>query len=566
MHLSATNVSSGGLFVRSEQPLALGTRLSITLHLPEDGQLDVEGEVVHVIDLSRANANGLAPGFGVRFDPKYATDLGLLAAMAASQEKGRHAYRFDESYIAVSAKVRQDGATQLQTAAFKLKNPEAAGAALRGPATDQVRQPTDDFVAIDVEVDEFRDGDPAAAVQENAPSSPVSDGTPARMRPEDAIFGIDFGTSYTSIALVDGDQMRVLEDEERQTLLPSIVCYMGSGPPLVGWPAREKMLSHPSTTFRSPKRLLGKRFDDRRLESFMVASPVRMGAGPGGQILADVYGSTIAIPQVCSEIFKRVAQIGEKATGIPVRRVVLTAPVGYHDERRAIARAAQLAGLEVIGMVDEPVAAAVAQGMEARETGLIAVYDFGGGTFDFTLLDQRDGRFEIVGVAGDEWLGGDDFDTALAEHGANVFWRQYDVDLRKRAVEWQKLLFCIEAAKRRLSTRHEIEVVAPALLLSLKGPIDLRMRLDRDLFAERCGPLVDRSIDVVDSCLQLLGVRPEQVSSVVLTGGVSRTPLVRERVRDYFRREARLGVDPEHAVVLGAAIYGRIAASANPLI
>jgi molecular chaperone DnaK len=377
-----------------------------------------------------------------------------------------------------------------------------------------------------------------------------------------AVFGIDFGTTFTSVAFVNGERLTLLRDDRDNTMFPSIVCYPLRGEVAVGWSARERSVMHPATTFSSPKRLIGRRYDDRHLEPVLAASAVPTRAGPNGMVVADVHGDTLAMPQVCAEVFKHAAELGVGETGQPIRRVVLSVPVEYQQERAAIRRAAEMGGLQVAGMIEEPIAAAIGYGFN-QQAGLVAVYDFGGGTFDCTLLEVRDGRFRVLAKAGDAWLGGDDFDLALAEHASRAFWRQAKVELKQRRVEWNRVIVACETAKRQLSEQSEAELFLKDLVLTSGGPIDLRMKLDGQLLAQLCGPLVDRSIEKMSGCLERAGVAPRDISHIAMTGGVCRMPLVRQRVEQYFGRQVPSAIDPEHAVVMGNAIYAHFLASAG---
>jgi molecular chaperone DnaK len=370
----------------------------------------------------------------------------------------------------------------------------------------------------------------------------------------ESIFGIDFGTTYTSIGVITGGHLKVLKDETGATMFPSVVCIPSPGQFLVGWEARKQSPMHPTTTFHSPKRLIGRRFDDRKIEPVIASMAVPLRAGPNGQVIADIHGSPLAMPQVCAELFRHAARVGEQETGEKVRRVVISAPVEYRTERKAIQRAAELAQLEIVSIVDEPIAAAIGYGLN-RHAGLVAVYDFGGGTFDCTLLEVEGGRFRILAKTGDAWLGGDDFDLALAEHAARGFWRQFKIDLHNRRVEWQRLQDACEGAKRALSDKEAVELRVPELARLQSGPADLRVRLDHKLLDQLCMPLVDRSIESLAACLQKAGAQAADVGHIAMTGGVSRMPLVRRRVEQYFGREVSLAVDPQHAVVVGDAIY-----------
>lgn len=371
-------------------------------------------------------------------------------------------------------------------------------------------------------------------------------------------FGVDFGTSYTSIGLFFDGAVAVLEDDEGHPLTPTTVSYPEQGLPLVGWAAREQLLTQPSTTFSAPKRMVGRDHDDPNLQSTLSSSPVHYERGPGGQVVADVYGQPVTIIQVVAEVFRRMAAIGEARSGRPVRKVTLAAPVAFEEKQRnAIIRAARMGGIEVVAVIDEPVAAAIAFGASGDEDQLVAVYDFGGGTFDFTLLKAGGGNFDILGEAGDAWLGGDDFDLALANHVAEHFWNQRKIDLRKRQVEWQRLVFLCERAKRQLSQHEETLVEARGMALSLAGSVDLKVGLNRSLFADLCRDLVERSIETVETCFMLTGHEPRDVTHVVMTGGVSRIPMVHDRVQAFFDRDIPLLVNPEEAIVIGASRFAR---------
>jgi actin-like ATPase involved in cell morphogenesis len=401
-----------------------------------------------------------------------------------------------------------------------------------------------DDISIDVDLDERADSEAL------------------KIDPGQAIFGIDFGTSYSSIALVVDDQLLVLHDAEGQTLVPSAVCYPEQGAPLVGWKAREKQLTHPTTTFLSPKRLIGRDYDDPAVAALVGQSPVRFAKGPNGQTIADVYGDPISLPQVAAEIMRGLVDLAEEATSLRPQRVVLSAPVAYGAEREAIRVAAKLAGLEVVGLLVEPYAAALSYGL-GREDQTVCVFDFGGGTLDITLLAIEDGQFRVLAESGDPWLGGDDFDLVVAGWAADMFHRERKVELRDRAVEWQRLLFLCERAKRRLSFEQSTTIEAKGIVLSIKGPVDLRVELAREQLELLSRPLVERAIQTLRDCFQQAGIGRDAVDRVVMTGGVSRMPLVRKLVGEYFGRPIELSVDPEQAIVVGNALFGRFKAMAE---
>ena len=585
VELSTGNVGRGGLFIRSEKRTPEpGTRLTILLKLPDETNLEVQGEVMHAIGPDHAASIGGVAGFGVKFDDDNSADLSLLEAIAASYSGGENVYALDQVFTSLTALVA-DGQAVEETSAYQLITPKerdqsdedisaeipidvdspppGPGANAAVYAVDIPLAPIVDSAELSpVEPDEARA--PSPPPQEKAASesgAPVGGGLQHKARnsvqaPPGAIFGVDFGTTFSSIALVAGNELAMLADQEGNTIFPSTVCYPEEGPPLIGWSAREKVALLPATTIASPKRLIGRRYDDRRVEPFLASMAVRTSAGPDGRVLADIYGDPLTIPQIVAEIFRHVCSIGEQATESPVQDIVLSVPVAFDEERKAICVAAKMAGLNVVEILDEPVAAATAYGL-GRGSELVAVYDFGGGTFDFTLLEIKEGRFKVLGEAGDAWLGGDDFDIAIAEHAADAFWKKTKVDVRQRQVEWQRLLFFCEAAKRRLSLQQEVALRAPGMAMTLKGPLHLEMSLSRSLLDEVCLPLVNRSIEAVAGCLELADVKPQDVDQVVMVGGVSRMPLVRKIAERYFEREIRLVVDPEHAVVIGNAIRAR---------
>ncbi|MBW2732668.1 MAG: Hsp70 family protein [Deltaproteobacteria bacterium] len=565
--LTTDNVSRGGLFVVSEHFLEPNSTITVSLHLPDGGALEMEGNVMHSVRVEDAKRLKVAPGFGVRFAEKHAMDLSLLEAMAASHGAGQNASREN---VIFAARVQGEGVV-VETSAYQLLSRSKINLSSSYPVVSSPESSApgesstdghDSLFEITVEL-ESEPSEVTEQASSHAPSveaaTPQLLGRGERFDADHAIFGIDFGTSYTSIALVDAERLRVLADEEGQTLLPSAVSYPPEGRPLVGWLAREKQLKYPSTTFVSPKRLLGRSFDDPHVDSLIQGSPLRFQAGPQQKIIAELYGEPVSMPQVCAQVIGRAMEIGERASGIPVRRAVLSAPIGFGRERDDLRRAAEIAGLEVVSLLNEPSAAAVAYGL-GRSEELIAVYDFGGGTFDFTLVKMGNDRFESKGRAGDAWLGGDDFDIALASYAASRFEEQRNIDLRKREVEWQRLLFLAERAKRQLSVSEVTDLHAKGMLLSVHGPVDLKLPIDRPLLEELCGDLVERSIEIMSESLEGLGLAPAEVDRVVMVGGVARMPLVRRRVEAFFGRTIPLAVDPEQAVVAGNAIFGRILA------
>ncbi len=538
LQLATGDISRGGLFIRSDEPLNPGDQLTVRLDLPDGSRLEVGGEVAHCISPERAAAEQIAAGFGVRFDDKHAIDLDLLGAIAASNSAGEG--RLDTSYVSLPALLLDhQGGRQVITSAHHLVERDA------GLADDGID------IVVDGMLDEAELGASAARPHARGADAATAD-------PDELIFGLDFGTSYSSIALVQGNAVQVFCGDDGHNQIPSTVAYLDSGPPLVGWAAREQLALSPATTIPSPKRLIGRQYDDPKVDPFLGATPVRFQRGPGGTIVAELFGEIVAMPQICACLFDHLLQLVREGAGLPVRRAVLSAPVGLQRERASIQRAAELAGIEVLQILDEPVAAALAYGLDLTGDQTIAVYDFGGGTFDVSLLRVRGGGgVTVIGTTGDPWLGGDDLDLALANHVADAFWKHKKIDLRERKVEWQRLLFACEMTKIKLSVEREVEIYVPAVALTLSGPVDLRVAVSRDLLHHACHAHVERSIDIVEECLGVVGVSPAQIDHVVLTGGTSRSPQVRARLQQYFGRELSLTIDPDLAVVTGNALYGR---------
>ena len=332
----------------------------------------------------------------------------------------------------------------------------------------------------------------------------------------------------------------------------------------MGWTARARLAADPQRTVSSVKRMLGHRWDDPGIQGYLAQTSFRTEKGPGDQIVIVIGDQPVAISQACGLIIRSACELAQRRLGAPITRAALSMPVTFGPaEQAALKRAAQLAGVEVLGLIDEPMAAALAYDYGKSANEIIAVYDFGGGTFDFTVLDVSHRSFRVVATRGDPWLGGDDFDLALAQYAADRFWRATKVELRSRAVEWQRLLIAAEEAKRQLTAADSAIISVPQAILAPK-PTDLCIAVDRALLAELCGPLVARSIEVCQEALDAAGLGPENVTRVVLAGGITHIPLVQEVVGRFFEREIESVVSPDAAVAEGTAIHAaRLVGSAN---
>jgi len=369
------------------------------------------------------------------------------------------------------------------------------------------------------------------------------------------VIGIDLGTTFVSVsASIDG-RVHVLPFPGGARSMPSVVAFPRRGEVLVGNPARERLARDPHHAVASAKRLLGRRADDREIQGQLASAGYATLTGPGGELLLDMWGEPIAIPQLCGYLLDAARVAAESALGRPVGSAVLAVPVSFGPERVALARrAARMAHLEVADVVDEPSAAALANRFHHERGGLVGIYDFGGGTFDFSVVDTSDGDFKVITTAGDSWLGGDDFDLAVAEALANLFWRANGVDLRQRAVEWQQLLFAAERAKRDLSEREETQLVVPDVVRTATGSSDLSARILRGQVEKLWRPLIDRSLNTCLQTLTLVGLRPTDLSAIYLSGGTTHIPIVRKSLHRYFGTEPVTGVPADYAVCLGAGI------------
>ncbi|MCA9664296.1 MAG: Hsp70 family protein [Myxococcales bacterium] len=367
--------------------------------------------------------------------------------------------------------------------------------------------------------------------------------------------GIDLGTSYSSVAVVRNGRPEVLADDQGNLTQPSVVAFLEQGGIQVGHPARALMGTDPYNTVYSIKRLIGRRMDDPEAQTAVASFPFRVTAGPNNHPVVELRGERLSVPELSAYILRLMKKIAEARLGQPVDKAVITVPANFNDAQRESTRiAGRIAGLDVIRIINEPTAASLAYGYRRNYNKLVAVYDFGGGTFDFTLLELRDTVFRVMSTAGDMFLGGDDFDEALATAVANSFWKQTGIELRRDVVEWQRVLLACESVKRELSRRARADLSVKKVAHTAKGVLDLSATVTRELFNSLCFDLVRRSFAVVERALNDAKVRPEDIDDVVLVGGTTYIPLVQASVEQFFGSAPRTEVDPETAVALGAAI------------
>jgi len=370
------------------------------------------------------------------------------------------------------------------------------------------------------------------------------------------VIGIDFGTTYTSVAAAVANRVQILPWPDGSRAIPSVVAFAGPGRPVVGAEARARQLRDPRRVVAAAKRLLGRKLDDPELTAYLAQAAFDRSAGPDGNVVVEMWGEPYATPQLCGYLLEAARKNAERVLGHPVDRAVVTVPVSFTAERiQLLRRAAQLARLEIVEVIEEPSAAALASRHTHGFGGVIGVYDFGGGTFDFSVVEASGGDFRVLTTAGDSWLGGDDLDYAAAEAASNLFWRVHGIDLRHRVVEWQHLLVSAEKAKRDLSVVDAATLFVPEVLHTAHGAQDLRIKVTRDRVEPIWAPAIERSMHTCISALALLGMRPSDLSAIYLSGGTSYVPAVRRALAQRFKLPIRIGAPPDHAVCLGAGIH-----------
>ena len=370
---------------------------------------------------------------------------------------------------------------------------------------------------------------------------------------KEPIIGIDLGTTNTAISSVVDNRVRVLPWPNGAYSMPSVVAFPERGRCVVGHQAQEHLLRDPRHAINSSKRLIGRQLDDSTIASYMADARFAHHRGPDGSIVAKLWGEDYAMPQICSYLFSAAKHAASQALGAEAQKTVLTVPVSFDDTQiKTMRRAAQLAGLDVIEVIEEPCAAAIANQGQRDFDGIIGVYDFGGGTFDFSLVEAGAGDLRVLATTGDSWLGGDDFDLAMADAAANLFWQSQGIDLRQRAVEWQHLVRVCEVAKRELSQKERTQIVVPEVMRNAAGALDLRVGLARVKVEMLWADAIRRSVDTCTQALSLAGVPKSQLSGIYLSGGTSYIPAIRRSLMQRFGVPVHLGIAPEYAVCAGA--------------
>lgn len=373
------------------------------------------------------------------------------------------------------------------------------------------------------------------------------------------VIGIDLGTTNSCFAIMDGKDARVIENAEGARTTPSMVAFSQSGERLVGQPAKRQAVTNPEGTFFAIKRLIGRRFTDKQVEKAKTLVPYQIIAGENGDAWVEAYGKKYAPSQVSAFILQKLKEDAEAFLGEPVTQAVITVPAYFDDsQRQATKDAGKIAGLEVLRIINEPTAAALAYGLDKKNSGTIVVYDLGGGTFDVSILEIGDGVFEVKATNGDTFLGGEDFDARIINYLADEFQKEQGIDLRNDKLALQRLKEAAEKAKIELSSAQQTEINLPFITADASGPKHLNVKLTRAKMESLVEDLLARTIEPCKAALKDAGIKAGDVDEVILVGGMTRMPKVQEIVKEFFGRDPHKGVNPDEVVALGAAIQGGV--------
>ncbi|TBF21432.1 molecular chaperone DnaK [Rhizobium ruizarguesonis] len=373
------------------------------------------------------------------------------------------------------------------------------------------------------------------------------------------VIGIDLGTTNSCVAVMDGKDAKVIENAEGARTTPSMVAFSEDGERLVGQPAKRQAVTNPTNTLFAVKRLIGRRYEDPTVEKDKHLVPFTIVKGDNGDAWVEANGKGYSPAQISAMILQKMKETAESYLGEKVEKAVITVPAYFNDaQRQATKDAGRIAGLEVLRIINEPTAAALAYGLDKKEGKTIAVYDLGGGTFDISILEIGDGVFEVKSTNGDTFLGGEDFDMRLVEYLVGEFNRDNGIDLKNDKLALQRLKEAAEKAKIELSSSQQTEINLPFITADASGPKHLTLKLTRAKLESLVDDLVQRTIAPCKAALKDAGVTAAEIDEVVLVGGMSRMPKVQEVVKQLFGKEPHKGVNPDEVVALGAAIQAGV--------
>jgi molecular chaperone DnaK len=373
------------------------------------------------------------------------------------------------------------------------------------------------------------------------------------------VIGIDLGTTNSCVAVMEGKDVHVIENAEGARTTPSVIAFSDSGERLVGQSAKRQAVTNPTNTLHAVKRLIGRRFDDPTVAKDKELVPYAIVRGDNGDAWVEARGQKYSPSQISSYTLTKMKETAEMYLGETVTQAVITVPAYFNDaQRQATKDAGRIAGLEVLRIINEPTAAALAYGMDKKNAGTIAVFDLGGGTFDISILELGDGVFEVKSTNGDTFLGGEDFDQKVIDYLADEFKRDQGIDLRKDKLALQRLKEAAEKAKIELSSSKETEINLPFITADASGPKHLVLRLTRAKLESLVDDLIMRTLGPCRAALKDAGVSAAEINEVILVGGMTRMPKVIELVKTFFGKEPARNVNPDEVVAIGAAIQGAV--------
>ena len=373
------------------------------------------------------------------------------------------------------------------------------------------------------------------------------------------VIGIDLGTTNSCVAIMDGKDAKVIENAEGNRTTPSMVAFTDNGERLIGQPAKRQAVTNPEGTLFAIKRLIGRRYNDKMVDKAKTLVPYHIIAGDNNDAWVEVKGQKYAPSQISAFVLQKLKEDAEAYLGEAVTQAVITVPAYFDDsQRQATKDAGKIAGLEVLRIINEPTAAALAYGLDKKNSGTIAVYDLGGGTFDVSILEIGDGVFEVKATNGNTFLGGEDFDARIIDYLADEFKKEQGIDLRNDRLALQRLKEAAEKAKIELSSAQQTDVNLPFITADQSGPKHLNIKLTRSKLEALVEDLVTSTIEPCKAALKDAGLKPNEIDEVILVGGMTRMPKIQETVKEFFGRDPHKGVNPDEVVALGAAIQGGV--------
>ncbi|WP_349362821.1 MAG: molecular chaperone DnaK [Roseitalea porphyridii] len=373
------------------------------------------------------------------------------------------------------------------------------------------------------------------------------------------VIGIDLGTTNSCVAVMDGKDAKVIENAEGARTTPSMVAFTDDGERLVGQPAKRQAVTNPENTLFAVKRLIGRRYSDPTVDKDKSMVPYKIVEGKNGDAWVEAGGDKRSPAEISAMVLQKMKETAEGYLGEKVEKAVITVPAYFNDaQRQATKDAGKIAGLDVLRIINEPTAAALAYGLDKKDGRTIAVYDLGGGTFDVSILEIGDGVFEVKSTNGDTFLGGEDFDLRLVDYLADEFKKDQGIDLKNDKLALQRLKEAAEKAKIELSSSAQTEINLPFITADASGPKHLTMKLTRSKFESLVDDLVKRTVKPMEAALKDAGIKAGEIDEVVLVGGMTRMPKVQETVKNFFGKEPHKGVNPDEVVAMGAAIQAGV--------